>query len=131
MTSFAIRSLAGILLLLCLGEPLADMRGLCAAGPGFCRIGMQGIGAGETSSVIGGIAKRAREDPVADFLTALSDPALLELLDEQVVPDELVAALREGLRHLARGAFGESADGGTARTDGNPGGNKGAAGANV
>lgn len=109
MTSFVFKSLmiAGAFLFFGGHLPLTDGRAgalpgfACEADLGTCRVGETEFALGERSDLLSSIVNRSRGMPAADLKESLSDPALVALLDEQVVPDFMVAAAETHIAVLA------------------------------
>lgn len=109
MTSFVFKSLliAGAFFFLGGHLPFTDGRAgalprfACEADLGTCRLGKTEFALGERSEFFASLVAQSRGAPVADLKESLSDPALAGLLDEQVVPDFMVAAAETHIAALA------------------------------
>ncbi|PKQ09372.1 MAG: hypothetical protein CVT73_02945 [Alphaproteobacteria bacterium HGW-Alphaproteobacteria-12] len=72
----------------------------CDADLDTCRLGGTSFAVGARSSLLSTLAVKSRGTPAEDFKSALADPHLASLLDEQVVPDFAVEAARVRLTAL-------------------------------
>ena len=74
---------------------------VCDADLDTCRLGGISFAVGTRSSFLSKLAAKSRGTPAEDFKSALADPHLAGLLDEQVIPDFAVEAARMRLAALA------------------------------
>ncbi|MCF8470127.1 MAG: hypothetical protein K9G30_05035 [Parvibaculum sp.] len=110
MTSFVFKSLliAGAFVFFGGYLPLAGdsvagtmPRLACDADLDTCRLGGLSFAVGARSSLLSKLAVNSRATPADGFKSALADPHLASLLDEQVIPDFAVEAARVRLTALA------------------------------
>lgn len=74
---------------------------VCDSDLGVCRLGEAEFELGARSPLLTEIALKARGNPAADLKAALTEPQLVNLLDQQVIPDTAVALAQTRLSAMA------------------------------
>ena len=74
---------------------------VCDSDLGVCRLGGAEFELGARSPLLTEIALKSRGNPAADLKAALTEPRLVNLLDQQVVPDTVVVMAQARLAAMA------------------------------